>query len=322
MADAAERTGVPLVNLWLNSPVLERIPSVVADCEAAGVIAGEHLLGRGLRSFGYLGSRRQKDADLQFEGFRETVTQAGFRCTSYRFPHKVMEGDALLWEKFEKGLGAWVDTSRPPVGVFVYQDVFCRLLIDICTAKGLSVPGDVAIVGCLDDTIICEACPPSLTSIDMGHERRGYQAAALLDRLMKGGKAPDSPLRVAPARLVLRESSDVFAASDPLVARALRYIVAHGERMVEVPEVAKAVGVSRRTLERKFQESVGHSIATEMVRLRLNRAKRRLVMGDVLLKTVAEESGFRTASHFSRVFTRVLGITPSAYQAEHSIQAG
>jgi len=319
MADAAGRAGVPFVNLWLNSPALGRMPSVVPDCEAAGVMAAEHLLGRGLRSFGYLGSRRPKDSELQFRGFRDAVRRAGFRCSSYRYPHTVTDGGAGLWEKFEAGLEKWIESWRPPVGVFVYQDVFCRFLIDMCEAKGLTVPGDVAIVGCQNDNIICESVSPSLTSIDYGYERRGYQAAALLDRLMAGKAAPESPVRVAPARLVPRESSDLFAADDPLVARALRFIVERSDRLLEVPEVVAEVGVSRRTLERRFRASVGHSIAEEMIRLRLNRAKRRLAMGGVPLKTVAEEAGFHSASHFSRVFTKVLGITPSQYRAERQV---
>jgi LacI family transcriptional regulator len=89
-----------------------------------------------------------------------------------------------------------------------------------------------------------------------------------------------------------------------------------------VGEVAEEVGVSRRTLERRFREVVGQSIAAEMMRLRLNRAKRRLAEGKVPLKTVAVESGFRSASHFCRVFTRVFGATPSRYRDERRIARG
>jgi LacI family transcriptional regulator len=284
-------------------------------------MAAQHLLGRGLRNFGYMGSSRMRDAEQQFRGFRDTVARAGFRCTAYRYPHAVTDFDAPLWERFEDGLVKWVDTLRAPVGVFVYKDVYCRFLIDVCMAKGLAVPGDVAVVGSFDDPIICESTTPSLSSIDFGYERRGYEAAALLDRLMNGEAPPEAPLRVAPSRLVPRQSSDVFAASDPLVAIAMRFIAANSDRMLAVGEVAAEAGVSRRTLERKFSASVGHSIAEEMIRLRLNRAKRRLAEGDVPLKTVAQESGFRTASHFSRVFTRVLGESPSHYRHEHQIKA-
>lgn len=320
VARAVLKSGVPFVNLWMGSPALDRISSVVLDNEAAGVMAAEHLLEIGLRNFGYLGSRRVKSSELQFQGFRKTVAGAGFPCAVYRYPHTLFDSSAAQWSRFESGLEQWIGTLRPPVGVFVYQDVFCRFLIDACVAKGLSVPADVAIVGASDDTILCEASAPTLTSIDFGNERRGYEAAAMLDRLMGRGKHPVTRMLVPPARLVPRQSSDVFAVQDPQVEKALRYILERSDRMVAVPDVVAAAGVSRRTLERKFRAAVGHSITEEMMRLRLNRAKRRLVEAKVQLKTVARESGFQTASHFSRVFTSVFGITPSRFRAERQLE--
>ena len=59
---------------------------------------------------------------------------------------------------------------------------------------------------------------------------------------------------------------------------------------------------------------MGRSIAEEITRLRLSRAKRRMVETDTPFKTVAIESGFRNANHFSKVFTRVEGLTPSQYR--------
>jgi LacI family transcriptional regulator len=318
---AARLAGVPMVNLWQDSPALGRMPSVVLDSEAAGVMAAEHLLGRGLRNFAYLGSLKPKASQLEHQGFRARVAQAGYRCTSYRYPHTIFAGDARTWEKFTTKLDEWIGTWRPPVGVFVFQDVFCRFLIDACTARGLSVPGDVAIVGCQNDEIICESMSPSLTSVELGHERMGYEAAKWLDRLMNGeAVSQERTVRVAPALLIPRESSDIFAAPDPLVSRALRFIAERSDRLLRVNEVATETGVSRRTLERKFREMVGHSIAEEMVRLRLNRAKRRLADGAVMIKTVAQEAGFQSVSHFSRVFTRTLGISPSQFRAARRIQ--
>jgi LacI family transcriptional regulator len=138
---------------------------------------------------------------------------------------------------------------------------------------------------------------------------------------MDGEAPPATPVWVQPARLVTRQSSDVFAAADVLVAKALRFIADHSDRMLMVGEVAAEVGASRRTLERRFNASVGHSIADEMIRLRLERAKRRLGEGKVALKTVAEESGFRIVSHFSRVFTRVLGENASVFRRDHQVRS-
>ena len=64
LAGTARRARVPVVNVWLNSP-LQDLPSVFPDFEASGAMAAEHLLARGFRQFGYLGFSRDIDSRLQ-----------------------------------------------------------------------------------------------------------------------------------------------------------------------------------------------------------------------------------------------------------------
>lgn len=316
LADAAKKAGVPLVNVWLNSPV-EGLPSVFTDFEASGVMAAEHLLGRGFRNFGYLGFSRDIDSRLQLDGFRGVTRREGFRCKVHRFSRTSVAGEARGWDGFIAGLEAWVDTWEAPIGIFVCQDLFCRYLIDVCRSKGLHVSQDVAIVSSHNESEICDSPQPSLTSIDLGFGQVGYRAAAMLDGLMSGGKAPTEPELVAPAELVPRQSTDVFAADDPLVARALRFIAENSHMRIQVKHVATAVATTRRTLERRFRASVGRAIADEITRLRLERAKRRMVETDAPLKDVAKDAGFRTADHFYKVFARVEGMPPTQYREAH-----
>jgi LacI family transcriptional regulator len=133
---------------------------------------------------------------------------------------------------------------------------------------------------------------------------------------MSGGTPPESPIYVPPAEMVPRQSTDVFAASDPVVSRALRFMAENSHTRIEVKEVAAAVATNRRSLERKFRDSIGRSIAEEITRLRLERAKRRIVETNAPMKYLAVEAGFRNADHFYKVFTRIEGITPSQFREE------
>ncbi len=313
IAKAAAKAGVPAVNIWLNSPV-KSLPAVFADWETAGAMAAEHLLGRGLRRFGYLGIKGFVNTRQQLQGFRSVLRREGFRCTAHRFPDGHAEWNSPHWKLFVEGLETWVDSLAPPVGILVGGDLYCRFLIDVCRRNGLNVPGDIAIVGTGNETILCGSPMPSLTSIDLGHVQIGHRAAALLDRMMDGGAPPAEPEFVLPSELVPRQSTDVFAVDDPLVARALRFIAENSNRMLGVPEVAAEVAVSRRKLERRFRDAVGRSIAEESIRLRINRAKRRLVESDEDIKMVAAASGFCSANHFGKVFTRMVGISPVLYR--------
>jgi LacI family transcriptional regulator len=315
IAEAAAQAGVPLVNVWLNSP-LQNLPSVFPDFEESGVLAAGHLLRRGFRQFGYLGFQRDLDSTLQLRGFRRVIREAGFSCTVHRFARTAAIGQAQGWETFVSDLESWIDTWGTPIGLFVCQDLFCRHLIDICRAKGLHVSQDVAIIGTHNESEICNAPAPSLTSIDLGFGQVGYRAAAMLDRLMAGGPPPEEPELVPPAELIPRQSTDVLAANDPLVARALRFISENSHRRIQVDHVAAAVAATRRTLERRFRDSVGRSIASEITRLSIQRAKRRMVETDASMKDVAMDAGFRSADHFYKVFARVEGIPPSQFREE------
>jgi LacI family transcriptional regulator len=150
----------------------------------------------------------------------------------------------------------------------------------------------------------------------MGYGQVGYRAAAMLDRLMSGGEPPSSPELVAPAELVPRSSTDVFASDDLLVARALRFISENSHQRIQVKDVATAVATTRRTLERRFSASAGRTIADEITRLRLERAKRRMVETDAPMKDVAIDAGFRNSDHFYKVFARIEGIPPTQYREE------
>ena len=315
LATAAKRMNVPLVNLWLNSPV-KNLPSVFADFEASGIMAAEHLIGRGFKRFGYLGFLRDKDAGLQLTGFRNRLKKEGLQCAAHRFSRVSVTEKAQGWKTFIDDLGKWVDSWEPPIGIFVVNDLFCRYLNDVCRAKGLHVSQDVGIVGCSNEPTICSSPPPTLTSIDLGHEQVGYRAASLLDRMMKGAKPPKIPELVPTVELIPRQSTDSYAADDPIVSGALRFIAESAHQPIKVVDVANETGINRRTLERRFNESVGRSIAGEITRLRLARAKRQLVESGSPLKTVARDSGFRNTDHFHKVFARAEGITPTQYRKE------
>jgi LacI family transcriptional regulator len=186
----------------------------------------------------------------------------------------------------------------------------------VCRSKGLHVSQEVAIVGTTNEAAICEAPPPTLTSIDMNYAQVGYRAAAMLDRLMAGKKTPAAPELIAPSELVPRQSTDACAADDPIVARALRFIAERGHERIAVIHVVEAAATNRRSLERKFRESLGRTIAEELTRLRLERAKRRMVETDAPMKDIGEDAGFRNADHFYKVFVRVEGIPPTRYRHE------
>ena len=164
------------------------------------------------------------------------------------------------------------------------------------------------------------AISPGLSIIDHGWFGLGYQAAAMIDGLMRGKASYPLHGLVTPDRLIQRDSTDVFLCEDALVKQAMQYIAEHCRQELTVVEVADALNVSDRTLYRRFDEVLGRPIKDEIKRLRAERLKVMVEETQMPLKQIAEMYGFSTPTQFSRYFKDAMGMTPSAYRKKYGGQ--
>jgi AraC family transcriptional regulator len=79
-------------------------------------------------------------------------------------------------------------------------------------------------------------------------------------------------------------------------------------------DLAAVAGLHPSHLARSFRSARGESLAASLRRRRVEWAKRRLVETDDAIATVALEAGFCDQGHFSRVFRRIVGTTPSRFR--------
>jgi len=119
------------------------------------------------------------------------------------------------------------------------------------------------------------------------------------------------------AELVGKGPRDVATVEDRLVADALRLIWEQSQRAVTVGELSRQLPVTRRSLERRFREALGHTIHEEITRCRLERARRLLAKTDLSVKEVAAAAGFPSPDNMGRVFRRLEGTSPQAYRRQH-----
>lgn len=102
-----------------------------------------------------------------------------------------------------------------------------------------------------------------------------------------------------------------LATTDDVVKKALLQMRQHLETPLAVDEVARRVGVSRRSLERRFEKTLGKSPSDAYLAMRLEQAVLLLSRTDQTVAAVAASTGFCDASHFARVFRRHRGMTPA-----------
>lgn len=102
----------------------------------------------------------------------------------------------------------------------------------------------------------------------------------------------------------------------PLLAQ-LRAALASSARDVSVSAVARQLGLSQRTLQRRLGE-LGTSYQKEALAHRLRTARAALSTGDAPITAIALEAGFSTPQHFSVAFRKDCGLTPSEWRARHT----
>lgn len=122
-----------------------------------------------------------------------------------------------------------------------------------------------------------------------------------------------SQLHVQPRKPLAIESND------PRLNAALIIMEQNTENTLSIPELAASVGLSRRQLERLFMEKTKMSPALVYRKFRLERAKHLLTQTDASLIEIALDVGFESAGHFSRIFAKTYGQTPSRLRAQDRI---
>ena len=205
-----------------------------------------------------------------------------------------------------------------PLGVAASADDLACCVLRACDDADLSVPEEVAVLGCENNPMVCDFTLVPLSSVDVDWERIGYKGAGMLGRLMDGRPAPGEPILIPPKGVVTRLSTDILAVPDKAIARAVRFIWEHYHEPIGTDEVAAAAGLNRRKLERDFRKHLGQSVNNEITQMRIERAKKLLAKTALKANAVARQCGFSDATYFSRCFHGLTGIRPSQYRRQHA----
>jgi LacI family transcriptional regulator len=306
-----KRLGIPLVNTHYQ----EEKPGtygVYPDPTLMGQLAAEHLLDRGFRRLAAFGDHSHKHSWQISAAFKTLAEERAATCDLHHLP-EMPYIEPSSWRELESAIGQALTGLTSPVAVFLESASTARLVIQQCTSRGWRVPQDVAVL-CQYNLKAIVDVSPQISSVEGNYEALGYEAAALLARMMAGEQVPAEPIFVAPRQVIARESTDYYAVEDAIVASALRHISRNIASPLPIEEIAYALAISPRQLQLRFDKALGHGISDEIRRLRLARAKRLLTNPDIAIGSIAEQCGFGRPQLFNAVFRRETGMTPSHYR--------
>lgn len=288
------------------------LPHIWTNHLATGQMAARHLLERGFRHFGYCGFSNHDWSRRRLQGFEEELRTAGRSCRVFESEWDTFRTQS--WDAQQEAIGRWLMQLPKPLGVMACNDLRGQQVLDACRRCELAVPEEVAVIGVDNDELLCSLCDPPLTSVIPNPERIGYDAAALVDRLMQGRSIDAEERLVDPIGIATRQSTDVLAIDQPNVAAALRYIRQHACEGLTVSDVLKHVPMTRSVLERQFRRYVGRSPQEEIRQVQLKRARQLLAESDLSLAQIAPLAGYRHPEYMSVVFKRLTGETPGQYR--------
>jgi LacI family transcriptional regulator len=313
-----ERLGVPAVDL-LGRYRSASIPRFQIDHAAVTKIVADLFFELGYRHFAFCGFKGIHYSERRLRVFVDLVRARG--CSTDVLLG-ILPGDASGPFDIEsaaqfdvEAIGTWLRSLPKPLAVMAATDMRGVQVLVACRLAGLKVPEEVAVVGVGNDEVLCNLADPPLTSVALRGDQMGYQAAAMLDQMMRGRKPPVHESLIAPLGVIARKSTQLAAVADPQVNEVLCYLREHFKEGVSIAEAARRVGISSSTLRRRFNEAVRRSPRDELIRIQLQYVEELLRDTDLSLSRIAAMAGFNYPECMMKLFRRKTGVTPSQFRS-------
>jgi len=296
---------LPTVNTS-NLSKISSVCSVVPDDDAVGRWVARHFCEQGHRHAGVVSERATYASLVRREGFLAFMRERGVAVTE-------PSGDPAY--RHETGWQEWVTGLAQDTAVFCTSDhLACRFweMCQICGAQA-RVAALAGVGDSLADRVVSGL---DLTSVALPARSVGQKAAARLARLLEGTRETICET-VAPHELIVRGSTARFASPDEVVSRAKGIALQMVAQNLGVEEVARRVGVSRRTLETRFRKAFGQGPADVFRTQKLELGRRLLEETDLSVAEIVSRTGSGSVPTFTTLFRRTFGVPPAEFRRRH-----
>ena len=195
--DAVADRYKPLV-VWGGHFDGQRHCTVGSDNFAGGAMAARHLIERGCKRVAFFGDPRALEIGQRLAGCRAAMAEVGLADHLSTLPAH------LVAESAHPDIARYLGTvGERPQGIVAASDVIAMSALRALAEQGLSVPGDVRVVG-YDGLALAEQTVPQLSTVS---QDLSAGAAHLVDLLLRRIAGEDTASVVMQPKLVVRMSS-------------------------------------------------------------------------------------------------------------------
>jgi LacI family transcriptional regulator len=298
----------------------KNIPNITGDYFKTGRMGADYFLRKGFENFAFYGFKNIVWSRERSEGFEKRVNEEGFEV--HYFEHKRRFKSRELWYYKPSALSKWLKSLPKPIALMACDDNQGMHITEACRLTNIRIPEEVAVLGVDNDEMLCNLSDPPLSSVSLDTEKGGYEAARLLETMIKSNNQTYYDIVVEPTQIITRNSTDIYAAKDKNVGMALKYIHNNIEKNLKVKDVLEQVPLSRRSLEKRFSQVTGYPVYEYIFNLRIEKFTQKLLETDLSVFEIAVDLGLNDSKNIARQFRQIKGCTPSEYRKKYLIEKG
>ena len=292
----------------------DEYPNITGGYYEAGQMGAEYFVKKGFKHFAFYGFRDIVWSRERLEGFEGYLNARGFEV--YNFEHEEIHVTDF-WLYRPSALSKWLKSLPKPIAIMACDDARAQHITEACKHTNIKIPEEVAVLGVDNDEMTCNLSDPPISSISLDTEKGGYEAARLMDMMLRGKIKKPRNVMVMPTYIVTRQSTDITATTNTHIAIALNYIHKNIEKNINVSNVLTQIPTSRRSLEKRFHEVTGTSVYKYILKLKMQRFSQRLLKTDKRISEIALDAGITLTNNLSRQFKQIHGCSPGEYRKKH-----
>lgn len=301
---------LPVVYIGGDTTLIPRNATcVIHDAVAVGEAGARELMTLGFEHIAFIGWKGHTWSDRRKNAFADALKLNGKELISMDLP------------SIDKGihpLKRWLVALPKPCGILAASDAIADTALNACRMLSISVPGEIAVMGVDDDEAICENTVPTLTSIRPDFRQGGRFAARLLARkILHPSDTVRTETTFSISGIVRRGSTRISKRRDDCVSTALERIWSKNGASLTAKDILAMFPCSRRSAEMRFRQATGHSVLDELLKARINQAKRLLVDTQLPVSAVIESCGYGSSTYFRDAFRKETGVTPLVWRKEN-----
>ncbi len=318
-------SGIPIVNLSNTRGAIQGIANVRSDDRAVGALAAEHLLERKYQHFIVVGYQGRTWSSERVEGFTKalgTSYQSFTLCDLELDRKKSGSGPSAYSEEIWEQFWPYFKDSPPETGLFTASDWLAWPIMEMIRKHCPDRLYTTGILGVdnLHDSLFDPRRTAGLSSILPGFRTAGGLSLQLLLEAATEGKDISGISKVTPPeRLICRASTVGDACGDPVLGKVIRELWGSLRRghPISLRTIAKDNHIGLRSLEMRFENTVGTPARTLLANMRVQLGKELLTETDLPIAIVSTRCGYSNTTTFSNTFRNASGQTPREWRKRY-----